>query len=799
MTLHASRGKQGTLCSVRERARGLRPLDRVLIATLVPLFLVVLVLQLREGLATDMAGFLMSLSSARAGDFPIVESVNPLYPPRFEGRSLEVGDRLVRLGKESLLGASNLDARTRLTLAARRPEGARLEVARGNERFSTTLFPAPPLNWWETFHWWVYFPGAVAGALTSLILLLRAQEWPGARSYFVCSLFGGVEWVCGSFSDNFVGFGARYLFIAAYPVFIAGTVSTYWRFTPSALPLNRWQSAQIAVFFVLILAALVGVYWLPRPVGGRLAFAFLVALVVGALASALWGVTRAYRRSDALERRQIRWALYGVYLSLLPFVAEAAAALLGREGLAARIDPIAPLVAIAAPAGLLVAFFGYRFLDVDPLISATTSLTVLGVLLHEVVVHVIPEAAETVSHATGFSPTASKWTLSLAFVAVVLRAHGRLRPWIDRRLFGARVSVEGGLAQLIVELAGCRSAKELTELSAERLDALFKPESLVVYARAESAFEPVFARGRAVPAAIASDGPLVHILESRTTPLAARAKEIDPLDRAVVETLDTEVLIPIRRAGTLAAFTCLGRKRSRDIYSPAELALLKAVATANSEALQHLGDAEVIEQARAMQASLRRYVPVAIAEHLERGRDLEPTKREVTALFIDLRDTASDMENVFSTVNASTERVSRIVVAHGGSVVEVNGEGMLAVFGAPEALAERERRAVEAAREIVDSSPPDLQVGIGIATGAAYAGSIRAADRWIWSVIGDATVLAARLQATTRSLGASIVMDEPSRRAAGYVCADFARHAEVKLQGRPVDVFALPVARPAVA
>jgi adenylate cyclase len=208
----------------------------------------------------------------------------------------------------------------------------------------------------------------------------------------------------------------------------------------------------------------------------------------------------------------------------------------------------------------------------------------------------------------------------------------------------------------------------------------------------------------------------------------------------------------------------------------------------------------VIEQSRAMQASMRRFVPGPIAEQIEHGRDLPPAEREVTVLFIDLRGYAAyaekpEAQDVFSTVNAHTERVSRIVLERGGAVVEVNGDGMLAVFGAPEPLAEKERRAVEAAREIVDSSPADLRVGIGIATGLAYAGNIRAADRWIWSVIGETTNLAARLQALTRELDASIVADEATRRTAGYVCADFARHADLPVRGSSdrADVFALPI------
>ena len=63
-------------------------------------------------------------------------------------------------------------------------------------------------------------------------------------------------------------------------------------------------------------------------------------------------------------------------------------------------------------------------------------------------------------------------------------------------------------------------------------------------------------------------------------------------------------------------------------------------------------------------------------------------------------------------------------------------------------------------------------------------------------MIGDTTNLAARLQALTRELDASIAIDEPTRRAAGYVCADFARHPAMAVAGRSerIDVFALPLA-----
>src|SRR5690606_15934674 len=133
-----------------------------------------------------------------------------------------------------------------------------------------------------------------------------------------------------------------------------------------------------------------------------------------------------------------------------------------------------------------------------------------------------------------------------------------------------------------------------------------------------------------------------------------------------------------------------------------------------------------------------------------------------------------------------------------------NGDGMMAVFGAPRPLARKERAAVETARRIaaaVDAlelgaaTGRRLSVGIGIATGPAYVGNIQAVDRLIWTAIGNPINLAARLQALTREIGAAIAIDDATFRAAGDACAGVVARPHTAIRGRdePVDVYALPV------
>ena len=157
-------------------------------------------------------------------------------------------------------------------------------------------------------------------------------------------------------------------------------------------------------------------------------------------------------------------------------------------------------------------------------------------------------------------------------------------------------------------------------------------------------------------------------------------------------------------------------------------------------------------------------------------------------------------------MNRYTETVSQIVQNHAGSVVEFNGDGMMAVFGAPRELAHKERAAVEAGCEIVEAvaaleveeaqgGTTQLSVGVGIATGEAFVGNIRAVDRMIWSAIGNTTNLAARLQGLTRELEASLVIDGGTWERAQPAAEDFEKRPEVPIRGRreTQDVYALPM------
>lgn len=169
-----------------------------------------------------------------------------------------------------------------------------------------------------------------------------------------------------------------------------------------------------------------------------------------------------------------------------------------------------------------------------------------------------------------------------------------------------------------------------------------------------------------------------------------------------------------------------------------------------------------------IRAAFGTYVDPAIAAHILReGTDLAGEEVEVSMLFVDIRNFTGFAEqtpaaHVVSTINRMFERAVPIIRDHGGHVDKFVGDGLLAVFGAPQRLPNHAAAAVSAAQAIANAVDAEfggtLSVGIGINTGTVVAGNVGGAGRFEFSVIGDPVNVAARIESTTRQTGDTILI-----------------------------------------
>jgi class 3 adenylate cyclase len=787
--------------------------DKLLLALLVPIWLVCFGLQMGSALGPPRRAH-VDLRADAAGGYPTVVD---FYPGA--GGDLRLGDRLVRVGAADLRGVGNLGLYVRY---AAESEGHRLPVViyqRGDQRGETTLpdmpWDGPPLAWIRLV--------SAGFFLVALVLFLRGPPTLLVRSMSQALLLYAIHFtlpVTGGVGLNYLGVALAGAFASLAPPVALQAVLVF----PSGRPrtgawarFGPWLYAVHGPLYVNLFAGVPFSY----PVGITLFQLENVAF----FATLLVLIARAYRGTDAIGRRQIRWVVFGFYAALAPTATLMGLELLDRMlfGGWVRFYPwVIPSIGfvVLIPISILFAIVRYNLFDVDRLLSGAASWNIVLVILVGAGLVMVPFVGELSSRLLGFDPRVGQVAAALVLAAIVVPAQQRLRPQLERAFFKQRYALDQGIAALVRMLSTCEDTRTLAERVGEELRRLLAPEACVVYARAGDVFAPVFAAGRAVPSAFETGSLLVATLSRRSEPLALSADgrrpdaaALGPFDRAALETLGAEVVVPVRRDETLLAFLCLGPKRSGDVYTSTDLSHLHLVAETVSGQLRRFDQEEMIREARGMQESLRRYVPGAIADQLASGADLAPALREVSVLFVDIRGFSGfaeprGAEEIFSTLNRYTETVSEIVRRCGGTVVEFNGDGMMAVFGAPRDHPHKERAAVAAAREIfsaVEGLPladakdaeARLSVGLGIATGEAFVGSIRAADRMIWSAVGNTTNLAARLQGLTRELAAALVIDAATWNALGPERDDFVRHTAVEIRGRrqALDLHGLPLAR----
>jgi adenylate cyclase len=172
-----------------------------------------------------------------------------------------------------------------------------------------------------------------------------------------------------------------------------------------------------------------------------------------------------------------------------------------------------------------------------------------------------------------------------------------------------------------------------------------------------------------------------------------------------------------------------------------------------------------------LQAAFGTYVdPGLAARLLDQGDDVfTGERREVTVMFVDIRDftpyaEANTAEDVVAQLNALFEIVVPAVVGAGGHVNKFLGDGALAVFGAPNDLADHAGAAVGAAVRIyglvAERFSGELRIGIGVSTGVVIAGTIGGGSKLEFTLIGDTVNVAARVEQLTKVTGDAILLTD---------------------------------------
>lgn len=769
-------------------------LDRALLAALTPAWLVCVALHIERQFATPpLAWVTLYVEPARGDGFPTVTGYWPETPEAVQ--TLRPGDRLVAIGEASAAGLGYFGVWAALFAAATPDLEVPVLAERDGEALETRVYlQAMPVPWSTV-------PLSVAVGLSALLAILRGRGSPVSRAYGLGAiaysfqwsfLFGGPPW------ETRLGLG---LFVAAGAFYQPLTLRAALMF-PEEVGI-RWRLPYWLCWIFSVTAFGLWSWIFGSPIPGDLGLKLL------SLSYGLWilvflaVLARNYRRASSTGRRQLKWVLYGFYVGLGPVLA--GAVIFGLRPDLRMLYELSLLATPLIPICLYIAFIRYNLYDINRLITTTVAYTILAPVFIGVLASLGVPAAEWVSEALGIGRATALWLFAFAIGAPIPPLAIALRPQIERLLFRHQFQLERGIRTLRADVAGFATPTELFRALGEGLNGLLRPESLAIYARSEEVFVPVWAAGPLVPPGFSTQAGFLGMLEEVRAPVeAARLRRwdrrglVEAVDRAALESLAAEVLVPFCRGDELTAFACLGDKQSGDLYTRADLALLDGLAERVSVQLLRYDEQRLLEEQRELYEAMAAYAPGSIREEISRHAAIEPGEREVSVLFVDIRGYTAlsqgrEADEIFRVVNTYTRAVSTVIRDHGGSVVEFHGDGLMAAFGAPTELADKERAAVEAARTVVkevragalgDLAGVALSVGVGVATGPVFVGDIQSIDRKIWGVIGNTANLASRLEALTRTLDAWIVIDETTFERAGESAAGFEAIPDVSIKGR---------------
>src|SRR5215813_1601919 len=199
------------------------------------------------------------------------------------------------------------------------------------------------------------------------------------------------------------------------------------------------------------------------------------------------------------------------------------------------------------------------------------------------------------------------------------------------------------------------------------------------------------------------------------------------------------------------------------------------------------------------------YVPKHLAEKILASRHmLEGERKRVTVLFADIKGSTKllegiDPEEAQKVIDPVLRVMMDAVHRYEGTVNQVLGDGIMALFGAPLAHEDHAVRACYAAlamqeemrryrRRLGQSEESGLQIGIGLNSGEVVVRSISNDLNVDYSALGHTTHMAARMQEVAAG-GITMMTASTLRQVEGFVQVRSIGAVQVKGVSRPVEAF----------
>lgn len=312
---------------------------------------------------------------------------------------------------------------------------------------------------------------------------------------------------------------------------------------------------------------------------------------------------RSYRDAGVEEKRQVKWPLWGTFVTiatkvLVVIVTILLTAMMSANAISAeRWNPIIEAcanfpraVGLLIPISFAIAIFKYRLMNIDVIIRKTVSYAFLsGAIVIIYIILVGGAGTLLISFARVKSTTmVVASTIVVALVFVPLR--NRMQTLVDRNLFRHRYHYPDALRAISADAVNAHDAGALLFMASEKLQQALQNRSVVCFTRRHD--EMVAAEKVGVPDSI------VGSLRVPATPLP---------DVAALKRIDSALVVPLRTSGGVHGLISFGAKLSGAAFDEEDRAFIESAASQLAVAIERIRlqrEEADFEQARTMQQSL---------------------------------------------------------------------------------------------------------------------------------------------------------------------------------------------------
>ncbi len=250
---------------------------------------------------------------------------------------------------------------------------------------------------------------------------------------------------------------------------------------------------------------------------------------------------------------------------------------------------------------------------------------------------------------------------------------------------------------------------------------------------------------------------------------------------------------------TVSGYIYIDRQSGTQPFDTPHLHALSTLALLSALAVEQAGLRDRVREEQALRSRLARYSSPAVVDRIVNApgateRTMNADECDVSILFADLSGFTAMAEKLRSAetiqvLNRVFEELTQAIFELEGTLDKYRGDGLMAFFGAPLAMADHAERACEAALRMQEAltrlnhtTGAELAIRIGVNSGNVVVGDIGSPQRKDYTVIGDAVNIASRLESEVAKPG-QVVIGPGTRE---LVAARFMAEplAEVQVKGR---------------